>query len=339
MKTILLICSDEEYNDNIEAKLSMQLGSDVLLHIITDEQHLKKVMEQPLEVSAIFVEAKMVSALGNKIKASEIFVLEDGLTDLPEGHISKYAGIQAVLRVLGHKLLKHEGEVIDRDARIIDVVSVCGGSGKTISALGLSKRLSMMGRKVLYVSCEAMQDYYPYLQGDKEYLSDNLIRQMSYITDSTTDMVIGELLHDSFDYMPQMAQITADMKIFEESYYEIITRISKRYLYDYIVVEHGNSLSSEMLKWLSHSERMVVVTRQDKRSVDRTQRFLTQLKGMKGQCNILCGRYEESKPNELNESQISDKYPVCEFVPEMEEVSVDSLIENGSFDRCAEALL
>lgn len=339
MKTILLICSDEEYNNNIEAQLAMQLHSDVMLHIITDEENLNKVIAQPYEVSAIFIEPKLIPILGSKIKANSVFILDDKVSDLPDGHISKYAGIQAVLRVLSHKLLKHEGEVIDRDARIIDVVSVVGGCGKTVAALGLAKRLSLMGRKVLYTNTEALQDYYPYIDGEKKQMSDALLRQMSYITEDTTNMAIGEIGHSGFDYLPQMDQISTDMKVFETSYHEIIENLSKRYLYDYIVVEHGNCLSTEMLKWMSHSERMVVVTMQDKISVDRTDRFLGQLKGLKGQCTILCGRYDDSRENVVSKSKSSAKYPVCEYIPEIKNISLDKLIDNGSFTQCAEAML
>lgn len=339
MKTVLLICSDEEYNNNIEAQLSMQFHSDVILHIITDEENLKKVASQPNEVSTILIEPKFLQVLGTSIKAKEAFILDDNTSDLPEGHISKYAGIQAVLRVISHKLLKHEGEVIDRDARIIDVVSVCGGCGKTIASLGLAKRLSLMGRKVLYVNTQALQDYLPYIDGEKKVLSDALVRQMSYITESTTDMMLSEIGHVGFDYVPQMEQITTDMKVLESAYHEIVENISKKYVYDYIVVEHGNSLSSEMLKWLSHSERMVIITKQDEISIRRTDRFIGQLKGLKGQCTILCGRYDNTKPNYVNKSLASSKYPICEYVPELSELSLEKLIDDGIFTQCAEAML
>lgn len=339
METIFLLCEDEEYNLNIEAQLALQLGSNVILHIITDKQYLEQIISKPSEVSVIIAEPGFIPLIAAKIKAKAVFILDDRGVNLPQGHISKYAGAQAIIRVLDSRLLAQDGDISKRETQIIDVASVCGGCGKTLTALGIAKKLSLTGRKVLYVNVESLQDFYTFFQDKKDHMSDEMIRAMSYITNESLERIISGVAHDTFDFIPEIRQITTEIKIFDRTYYELVRQIAKRYLYDYIVVEHGINLSLEMLKWLSDSNRLVVVLSQDKTSVDRTERFIKGIQGFKGQCFLICGKYQKDKADALQGSELSDRYTVCEWIENQTQVSLDDLIKNKKFSSISEVLL
>lgn len=342
-KTVLLVSSDQEYNMNIEEQLAASLGDNVQLELITDSAYLSEYLQKPHKVDVLIEEEHFVAETAGAVMAGMTFQLTEE-TGTEGNHISKYGGTQAIVRMMDQSFLKEDGTSYSRETKLIDICSVSGGSGKTVTALGVAKRLGEMGRKVLYICSCSFQDFYSLLPceaGEEQhpYMSQVLLRAMTDRPQAAADAALAEIVHGVFDYVPQVEKLPSAYQIKDVSYYAIADEIRNRQIYDYILMEYDNRLTGELMARLMQGERLLITSLQSRGAVQRLERFAS-LIGTNAQGIVVCGRYIQEHSDYLGSSAVLRQYPLSERIPEKNrEEMLQELLEDGVFRQTAEAML
>ena len=140
--TILVVSSDIEYVTSIECILATELDYKYNLEVITDKDYLEEYLEEAHKIEVLIIEDNMMSAFSDAQIVGRAIIISDG--ESQENVINKLDGAEAILRNLGARYLKATSQMGNITSKVIDVVSVSGGSGKTITALGIA--MQQIGR-------------------------------------------------------------------------------------------------------------------------------------------------------------------------------------------------
>ena len=337
--TLLLISTDEEYNLNIETRLALQLSSSVGLEIISDPLYLEEYQKRPRKVRLLIVEEKSSGLIGPNLQAEKVLLLSEETILKSDNRISKFGGAQAIIRSLPNDLIK-SGMLSSRKTHIIDVCSLSGGSGKTAAAICLGIRLAQGGKKVLYINLETFQNYYNLLGDDikRRYMSDKLIHAIAINPHMAADRAIEEMIHGQIDMIPQLKGLTGTYQITFTSLLALIDELAGRQIYDYIIAEFPQGLTTDIQMRLFSSERILLTALQDKDSAGRIEAFGDIMKTLSGQLYITCTRYDCYKENYIKDISGKLGYPICEYIPNLDIYNIDSLIGRGCYKFTAAAL-
>jgi hypothetical protein len=338
-KTLLLVSTDEEYNLNIETKLALQLSSSVVLEIISDILYLEEYQKKPRKVNLLIVEEKSAPQISQNLQAEKVLILSEDTILRSDNRISKFGGAQAIIRNLPADLIR-SGMLSSRKTHIIDVCSLAGGSGKTATAICSGIRMAQKGKKVLYVNLEPFQHFYNLLNPDttQRYMSDKLIHAIAINPHMAADYALEEMIHEQIDILPQLKGLTGTYQITFTSLLALIDEIAGRQIYDYIIAEFPEGLTSEMQMRLFSSETILITCMQNKDSAERINSFAEVMKTLSGQLYITCGRCEVNKENHINDVVHNLGFPVCEYVPQLDKYSIEALLERGCYKNTAAAI-
>ena len=132
--------------------------------------------------------------------------------------------------------------------------------------------------------------------------------------------------------------MTGTYQITFTSLLALIDEIAGRQIYDYIIAEFPEGLTSEMQMRLFSSETILITCMQNKDSAERINSFAEVMKTLSGQLYITCGRCEVNKENHINDVVHNLGFPVCEYVPQLDKYSIEALLERGCYKNTAAAI-
>ena len=347
VKTILIISSDDEYNISIEQRLACVLNEDVRFELISNISYLAQYLKTPHTINVLICDAGLLLSTNGIIKAEKVYVLTESATT-KGGEISKYGGADSIIKELDESFLKKSANDSTRDTKMIGVCSPIGGSGKTVSAIGICLRLSEMGKKVLYINAESFQTFRSvidkssaFVNSRYTYMTDEVKRSIAAQSPNVSETILRNVTKGKFDYIPQSDDILSLYQITEDKIYHMACEIRDKKIYDYIVLEYESGLTASRIPQLFECERLLMVTKQDKESADRLSRFVQMLATDLVQMNIVCARCKANEANEIYSIELLKDNQICEYIPE--KINLSEIFEskegNNYYRKSAEAVL
>ncbi len=303
---LLLISLDEEYVNIIEGAMAGGLSGKVDISIISDMKFLSEFANYDYKVNLLIVDEKCVEYTG-KIKADTRLIITER-NDNTEGFIYKYGGGQAVLRSIPIEYIRSDGL---NDSKLIKVTGITGGSGKTTTAIGVAKVLYEMGRKVLYINSENIQNF-SYLIDEEKTLPDEVIRVLTKPATVSADYILRAVEKNGFDYVPEMRGVLSSWQITVDIMLDIAGEICKRKIYDYVIFEMPDEVTTKDAFRIHPGENAIVTLLQDKYSVKKTERFIEAMGYTPESCFLVCGKYRADEEDALGETV--ENCTVCEKV-------------------------
>lgn len=337
--TILIVSNDTEYIASIECTLATEISLDYSLEIITDSNYLEEYLKVPHKIAALIIEESMAKLFSSAQIVGKALFLTD--RDDQPNMINKLDGAEIILRKLGTEFIKISSKAGTIDSKIIDVVSIAGGSGKTVTALGIARQLSKMRKKVLYIDAENMQTFRECLGGTDDKTFD--VTKVDILMDpkncKAADLE-SNILRDRFDYLAPLKGNLMRYQLSESNLQAYARRIAAENIYDYIVVEHGTSGNAEFYDYINGSSKIVVTTFQDKRCAGRMKTFLENTSQFMGQVVIVCNYFDESKDNSMQKIADECNIPVCERVELLDgNLTMNEIDNKGLFMQTAQAIM
>lgn len=354
VKTILIISSDEEYNISIEHKLSFALKEDVRFDLISSSDYLHEYLKSPHNLSILIVDPTFISHINGIIRSEKAYILTESATT-KDGEISKYGGADSIIRELDDSFLRRSFDDKSRDTKIIGVCSPSGGSGKTVSAVGLCLRLSEMGKKVLYLNTQSFQTFESVIDksgafsdsgssyskghavpndrytisdgermvqsGGRVVMTDEVKRAIAAGSPNAGNVVLANVRKGKFDHIPQSMDLLTSYQVTEDKLFRVAGSIATKKLYDYIVIEFESGLSASRITLISECDRLVIVVCQDEESAKRLERFVHMIPEGHKEIAIVCARCRQNKPNEIYSLSILKDNPICEYIPERDDIA------------------
>lgn len=341
MKTnvILLACLDREYVDKVEASIVFALNEFSKLTVIDSEEYLKEYVESMhAEVDVLIADEAIYQELHRVQPATKSFKIVEGKG--VDNSISKYDGEMGILSCIGSQFLN---SIIPEEEKthIVDVVATSGGSCKTMTALGIAVHLADMGKKVLYMDAEVIQNFYEFMpEGVREDFGDENMA-LGFIKNprEVKATILAAIKKSSFDYFPEFREPIFAYNVSLESYYNVARYVAELGIYDYIVVEHSPELSMTMVRHLSASRMLVICTDSSAYARGRIDRFMKNIVDFNGQCFLVCDKRRGHVDSRLLGDSIVYKYPVCDSISESKaNMTINDFLGEGLFKAAAEAV-
>lgn len=285
---LLFISLDEEYVNIIEAALGAGISGGIDISVISDAQYLAEYAKSDHKVDLLIVDEKCLDYTEKIIAENKVVVIEKN--EISEGYVYKYGGAQAVLRGIPEGFIKSGGL---NESKLIKVATVTGGSGKTTTAIGVANALFGIGRKVLYMSAENIQNF-AWLIDESKYLPEDIVKTFTRPARLSADQILMAAEKNGFDYIPEIRGILSSWQISLDMILNIAKEICKKKIYDYVVLEMPREVTTRD-DFSAHANESVVITMtQDSYSKEKTQRFIELMGYDTKDCVLVCGKYRET---------------------------------------------
>ncbi len=339
-KKIVVLSMDEEYVKKMEFQMAEAFGVNTELVFLTDEKYIEEYMGEMQNITIMIVDEPLMTVNVKKQNPEQLFFLTDNenrqnMSQSGTKWIYKYASFRSMLEQIDPSLLYRNQRNQTEITKVVSVYSPIGGSGTTVTALGIADALYREGNKVLYYNTATIQDF-PYYLEEEECLEDTMVFQLKSNLYGGVDQILAEVKKKGFEYVPAFRKTFYACQMTMEMHRQVIECIQKKNIYDYIIVEFSQEIQMEKLRILCSSERVVIVSGQSEHDVKRLEMFWGCSKEPDGECVLVCNRYEASDKDYLAESAIGKKYLIAEYVDKHpDELTLERIGEEGLFHKVA----
>ncbi len=325
---ILIVCMDKEYNCSVEYDVASTLAQEYVLETIDDKVYLEKYLKFSHRIDTLIIDEELAGEFCKLQNPSHVYLLYEG--DGDNSRINKYEGAQGIIQALGANYLATSSAPEKQITHLVNVISVCGGAGKTTAALGTAYWLSRKGYKVLYVDAEDFQTFSQILGCDAG--DDETDRIMSSAIKNLTKDNLKDLIQEDFmNYIKPFYGPLASYGLCTNDYLKIVNQIEEQREFDYIVLEHkAGTIDDEMMRMILKGDSLIIVGRQTENATARIFRFLDIIREYTGQSVVVCGRYQKHRPDNLKDNIKDNDIPVSEYVPELD----NDLTMKDIFSKC-----
>lgn len=330
---------DEEYVANIEEKLAIQLKDEYQLEIITESAYLEQYQKQSHRIDLLIIDEKLKAQFCSNQTPEIVISLTETDND-SRIYINKYDGVNAIVQKIGPQYFRECGKKEKTQTKTIEVISICGGSGKTIAALGIAMQLENSGKKVLYLNAEMEQNFCESMSLEKiHYAEEMLALYLADGSDNVMENILKDIQHERFDYVPPFRRMLMAYRLRAEHYYKVAEKIASRNIYDYIVVEHPRELTEAGMRRISKGDFLLITVLQNGNAIARIKKLIDNVGSIYGQGMIVCGKYRIDEPNELVDREFLSEWPICEYISERnEKIDMEKIYKYKLFKSTMEAI-
>ena len=346
-KLVVLADTDEEYLSVLEYKIVEEMGDRAEIEVITQLNYFREYFSQPREIFLLIIN-EVLYGYEERIQKQNVhytFLLseDEENENLPPTRgkcrkICKYSSIREIYR----QIEKDTGSAIfsrpSVQTQLLAACSVCGGSGKTLLTLGLCQELADMGKQVLYISCEMLQDYGCYLEED-----DRMDPDFAYSMAVQDPRVETDLSRQTglrgFEYLKPMAKLSLSYQMSGEAYLALVQRLQASRRYDVIVLELPRELDMGDMRILEQADRVLMICQQHRRAGENLKNFLSSIILPEEKYLFVSNRFREDMPDFLEEIPAVGRCSVSSVIPEFEsELTLETVREKGLLKAVAYVL-
>lgn len=337
-KKIVFVCFDEDYITALEYKMAEIVGQNAEIEFITDNKYYTKYMSVPKRIDILVLPENMAWMIDKKNNIGKIYYLtEENIQNNNSGDtedlIYKYGSVRYLVEKIDEKIFENTNKEVKKGTKVISVFSVGGGCGKSTATLAVAHNLHKKGNRVLYVSTQPMQDF-QYLIPNCEKLSSEFSYQCTINIKNALKLLLREIKTEGFDYIPAFNKIPSTYQVTFETYVDMIEFINQKNMYDYIIVELSDNVSTKKNSFMHNCYRTLIVTTQEEIAVKKLETFLGSMAGFSDKVTILCNRINKNRFNYLKVSPLVSSYEISEYVEEVDsEISFQNIKDYQLFNR------
>lgn len=306
---IVIVETDMEHLIPLELKMAEMLLDIADIEIVSEPEYMTEYFTTPRTIDILVIEEDLYSERLSMHTIGKTFVLVDNMGDDDEPVYRMKAAVGETVclfrycninTLVGYIIpLEWSGASNQKEPQIVAVVSPAGGTGTTSVSIGISACLKQNLKKVLYLNMENYQDFYYYLE-NKEMLPTQVA---AYLKNPTADIYakMKEYIRkEDFAYLPALRTSRESLGITGQGYMELARAAQRSDDYDFIVVEIGNDLNSEVIKFLKYASKVYVVLKQDAYTALKLSVMKYSINcSDKEKYTFICNFYEKEKENSL----------------------------------------
>lgn len=222
-------------------------------------------------------------------------------------------------------------------SKLITFYTPVGGIGNTILSLMTSYILSKKNNKILYINLEDVQSIKSFLPFNNQsknlsHLSCYTNENLGKFTKGMNDIVCTEKTLN-FDYFQPFDSIL-DIQEFNRDAQELIDKILKTGIYNYVILDIGNGIGISNKNLLKTSNKLVMTTSTDKISVTKINSILEQFYDFKN-IRLVLNKYDEKKENLIQKIVQEYSIPIVGKIFKNNEIEavddISKLVGNDDF--------
>ena len=334
--------TDEEYLSALEYRLVEDWADKAEIEVITQLKYFNEFFSQPRNIYLLVINEFLYSEKIQKQNCRHVFILKEDeennlliRADKKIRSLYKYSSMKEIYAEIKKDMRVNMEQTPVERTRLYVMYSVCGGSGKTISGLGISSALSDLGKRVLYINSETYQDFGFYLD-DKNFASSSLGYAMATGEENLISRMLIELGNEEFDFLRPFEKTPLAYQIEEENYLRLIRKIKELKKYDAIVLEISRDLTKNKLSLLAEADKIIHICLQTEDCAYKMEKLLSNIRGGNEQWIHVCNRYKANEENYLANQVSLGMYTITEYVEEQElPLDLNMIRKKGLYDTTA----
>ena len=208
--------------------------------------------------------------------------------------------------------------------------SPVGGCGKTLGTLALCRHFALQGKRVLYLNLEPNQDFAFFLKNREAASADFADAVCSQKADlDDLQSAVGE---EGFFYIRPLEHHKIQNQDFLKTFTEYIQKLLEQEEYEIIMAEIPYRLDQNAKILADLADKVLVFGNQNEEAAFKLRLAKKSEITDPEKYLYICNRFREEDKNNLEDMDIT------EYVPEVENPSVENLTENDCFFLTAEIL-
>lgn len=340
-KKIVIADMDEEYLSLLEYKIVEEWEEKAEIEMITDEKYCREFFSQPRDIFFLVMDERLYDENVRKQNCRHIFLLiEDKDAPVPEAEtmanvrrMFKYSSLKELYLEMMKSVRTPERGSRAEYTKLYAVYSPAGGTGKTLTALGICQRLSEIGKRVLYLNTETLPDFEEYLEENKDGSHDYAGNAFGYALAGKSRDIMQELFQavgrDDFDYVKPFPRMLLSYQIAPDAYPFFVRLIRESGMYDVLVLELPQELTREDIHYFGQADKVVLSCTQRKGFVYRLEKLLDSVTLTEDRTVLVCNRFREDRRDYLRESSRCLPYVVSEYVQERDKELTWAQVREG----------
>ncbi len=349
LSKIVFVDSDEDYLMTLVLKFINKLKDNVEITMITDTQYLQEYIEQPHDIGILVINEKLYSQSFERYNIDYIYflneVIDDAVTEPTQGnYIYKYSSVNEIYSRIA-SLSNLEAKFLNgkKSTMLIMIYSPIGGCGKTFTAIGIAKALSLLNKKVLYLNLETIQSF-NYLLTNKSYLGISMINLFSSEIENVTELLSSTTRNEGFDYIPPFGQSTSSLNITFDTYHSLIHKLIENKSYEYIILDTSTEFDENKARLMYECDKVFLITNQDNNSLWKMDCFLNNIDySNHNKFLFICNNYDTAEANMIDMGNNPTKYSITDYIKKVphkgEYINTSNIAENSSFQKIVYYLL
>lgn len=348
---VIIADLDPSYVVPLQLRFIEEFFNKIDLEIITQRQCFEKVFLTPQTVDVLIVAEQLFNTDLLRHDIRNLFVLAESdvnNSNLKEvNYLARYSAVKAIFsEIVGKSYPAFNLGEDDKgqETQIVLITSAAGGVGKTTVALGVSASLAKSYKRVLYIDAEWMQTFSLYLNNPAPIKTSELYAKL--ITgncDHLYEDIAAVIREEGFDYLPPFNAPILSLGLSYRIYSQIAEAAKKSKKYDYIIIDTESSYDEEKARLINISDRVIVVTRQTKTVVHKTNRLYESLSGTESDKYIcICNDFDTNGENYLTNASEIMRFEVNDYIQRMsaiEKKTIDGLAKEKDIQRVAYLLI
>lgn len=322
---MVIIENDLEHLIPLQLKLAETLIDAAEIEVISDPEYMEEYFVAPRTIDILVVEESMYSEHLARHMINKIYVLTDdmGADDEPVYRkedavgdvicLFKYCNINTLCGYIVPSEWNGKGKE-QKKTQLVAVISPAGGTGTTTLSVGISACMKQNLKRTLYLNAKNYQDFSFYME-DKSTLPMSGCSQLKSPDVRIYEKMRPFLLKEEFTYLPVLKNSREMLGITCQNYADLACAAQKSGDYDFVIVEIGNELTTDSLKFLSVANKILVVVNQDEYSVSK-------LNTMKYSVNctdkekywFICNAFDKEKQNAFVSGTAKNTTIISEYV-------------------------
>ncbi len=319
---IVIIDTDINYIMPLQQKFIEEYFEKIDLEIINDPDYYEYFFSFPQEIDILIISEEFYKLDIFKHNIKNIILLTERYPmnqkdEEQVNRIYKYTSLKEIFNSIEGKCQKvfdYSGET-KKETKIILIYSVCGGSGKTTIALGISACLNKNYKKVLYLNAARLQSFQTMLSDMSPIKAPDIYDKLIDAEKNVYLNIKEEIRNEGFSYVPAFRAALMTMGIKYSVYKDIALSAKQSEEYDYIIIDADTVLDNDKCELIDIADKVVYVIRQDKASVYAANAFVMNVNGANSDKFLfICNDFSEKYENILISPDIRKRFVVSEYV-------------------------
>lgn len=273
-KNIVIADPDAEYVKSYEEALILRFQPETTIQIITEPEYLENYFRLHREIDVLLIAKEFYGDYLKEHSIAHMMIVNarkstDPAADDADRHVLKYRSREELLEFI-EKSLANESEPADFEeidfpqeeekhtATVISVYSPIGGSGKSLAAIALAKKLKKLGESALVIGCDDLQSFGVFLD-TRENADPELALMLQEISENTYWSILKNIYHGDITCMLPFEKPLSELGIRSNQLYDLVSLLREKGDFSYLILDLGSSLDKTVQAMISISDHVILI--------------------------------------------------------------------------------
>lgn len=332
---VIIADEDTSYIVPLQFKFVTDFFNKIDLEIITDRAYFDEYFSRPQNAEILIISDDLYDSSLQRHNIQNIFVMmeqydEGGTGELNVNQIFKYTSIKEIFNeIIGKSAgALNVAAVEKKETQIILVTSAAGGVGKTTVAMGVAACLVQNYKRVLYIEAARLQSAQCMLENDTPISSPDIYTKLLNPSDSIYADIKYVIRKEVFSYLPPFKAALLSLGLNYSIYEKIAISGKQSGDFDYIIIDAESTFDEQKINLFDLSDKVVVVLKQENNAVQATNQLVSNIDNLNvDKYLFVCNSFDSEQYNAIISPNISLKFGVNEYVPQIREIGNEKAID------------